>query len=456
MKRTIITGFFALCALVLFAQQEKEKVMYIKLTDGTVLEYHVSAIRGEMYFKGKAVVKDDDYTQISRADLVLDGTRININLTAEFCCDDPNVTTGNYMRDWGIVYSTSPDVTIENGTLIDLSNLGFVMYNNDMDLTSGSISFKMGESVSVNSSTDVYADLEYNTTYYFRSYVRCPTPDFRDEQYFYSKEQSVNTGKPSMEYYDIHTIPAYAAEYGYVFPTEEAWATFDEQYPYFECCINDVIFAAHWNDYLTPERHEALKAQCTTVHECAEGKLYLLDTVGEEFFEYLLGVYAVEYTMPGYTELLDESTHTVGAYVECDASWNVPGNGYWKYTADEKKNPSIQIQLSKDMLANYRYKVELTLAPNTDPEETLPSKVTVKIFYATGGVTIANKLVTNVGECTVITADELVSNSFGEASIEILSDMKIGPEGKKYSPILRVAQIKVIPCGPSSESMSVE
>ena len=456
MKRIFYTALCALMTLSTVAQTEK--VMRVHMTDGTVKEYHVGALR-DFSFTGLAVVSDDDYTQISQLDLVMEGYEINFDITADFGFNDSYVNTEGaiYGQDWGILYSTSPDVTVENGTLVELK----WPLTNVNELSSHRVSFRMGESVSDRDNyyndEGVYADLEYATTYYFRSFVYRPAiGDLYEEQYFYSAVNSVEVGNPSMSLYGASILPDHVAEKGYVFPSFSAWDEFDEQYPYFECCINDVIFAAHWNDYLTPERHEALKAQCTTVHECAEGKLYLLDTVGEEFFEYLLGVYAVEYTMPGYTELLDELTHTVGTYVECDASWNVPGNGYWKYTADEKKNPSIQIQLSKDMLANYRYKVELTLAPNTDPEETLPSKVTVKIFYATGGVTIANKLVTNVGECTVITTDELVSNSFGEASIEILSDMKIGPEGKKYSPILRVAQIKVIPCGPSSESVSVE
>ena len=454
MKRIFYTALCALMTLGVSAQTEK--VMRVHKTDGTVMEYHVAALR-DFSFTGMAVVSDDDYTQISKLDLVMEGNEINIDVTANFGFDDQYITGTRYGQDWGILYSTSPDVTLENGTLVELKS----PLNSTNAPSSHYVSFRMGESVRDweynynEEGVNVY--LEYATTYYFRSFVYRPAiGDLYEEQYFYSAVKSVEVGNPSMSLYGASILPGYVAEKGYVFPSSSAWSGFDELYPYFEGYRYDEIFAAHWNDYLTPERYEALKAQCTTVHECAEGKLYLLDTIGEEFLDSLLGVYAVEYTMSGYTALLDELTHTVGTYVECDASWNVPGNGYWKYTADEKKNPSIQIQLSKDMLANYRYKVELTLAPNTDPEETLPSKVTVKIFYDTGGVTIANRLVTNVGECTVITTDELVSNSFGEACIEILSDMKIGPEGKKYSPILRVAQIKVIPCGPSSESVSEE
>lgn len=456
MKRIFYT---ALCALMtLGASAQTQKVMRIHKTDGTVLEYYVAELH-DFSFKGMAVVSDDEYTQISKLDLVMEGNEINFDITVNFGFDDQYITGSRYGKDWGILYSTSPDVTVENSTLVELKSPLTSVDN----LSSHRVSFRLGESVKEweynYNERGVNVDLEYATTYYFRSFVYRPAiGDLYEEQYFYSAVKSVAVGNPSMSLYGASILPDYVAEKGYVYPSSSAWNEFNEQYPYFD--LRDARYRAEiitlWNDYLTPERHEAFKAQCTTVHECAEGKLYLIDTIGKEFLDYLLGVYSVEYTMPGYTELLNESTHTVGTYVECDVSWNVPGNGYWKYTADEKRNPSIRIQLSKNMLANYRYKVELTLAPNTDPEETLPSKVTVMIDYATGGATIANKLVTNVGECTVITADELVSNSFGTASLEILSDMKIGPEGKKYSPILRVAQIKVTPCEPSSEKVSVE
>ena len=271
--------------------------------------------------------------------------------------------------------------------------------------------------------------------------------DLYEEQYFYSAVKSVAVGYPSMSIYGAYILPDYVAEKGYVYPSSSAWHEFDEQYPYFP-----YRFDNHWNDYLTPERHEALKAQCTTVHECAEGKLYLLDVVGEEFLQYLLDIYATEFVADLQTAVLDEASSTEATYVECDASWGVPGNGYWKYTAAAKKNPAIELTLPKRMMRNYNYKIEITLAPNTEAEETLPSKVSARLCPMLGGtVDLASKFETSVSECSVITLEGVKVNYFTEAGVEIESVMNHSNRGGdvgKFLPILRVAQVKVIPMGP--------
>lgn len=445
MKRIFYT---ALCALMtLGASAQTEKVMRVHMTDGTVKEYHVGALR-DFSFTGLAVVSDDDYTQISQLDLVMEGDGINFDITANFGFDDPYITGSRYGQDWGILYSTSPDVTVENGTLVELKSPLTKVDN----LSSHSVSFRFGESVSDRDNhyndEGVYADLEYATTYYFRSFVYRPAiGDLYEEQYFYSAVKSVAVGYPSMGIYGASILPDYVAEKGYVYPSSSAWREFDEQYPYFEYHFDD-----HWNDYLTPERHEALKAQCTTVHECAEGKLYLLDVVGEEFLQYLLDIYATEFVADLQTAVLDEASSTEATYVECDASWGVPGNGYWKYTAAAKKNPAIELALPKRMMRNYNYKIEITLAPNTEAEETLPSKVSARLCPISGGtVALASKFETSVSECSVITLEGVKVNDFTEAGVEIESVMNHsnrGGEVGKFLPILRVAQVKVIPMGP--------
>lgn len=450
MKRIFYT---ALCALMtLGASAQTEKVMRVHMTDGTVKEYHVGALR-DFSFTGLAVVSDDDYTQISQLDLVMEGDGINFDITANFGFDDPYIIGSRYGQDWGILYSTSPDVTVENGTLVELKSPLTKVDN----LSSHSVSFRFGESVrdwdDRYNEEGVYADLEYATTYYFRSFVYRPAiGDLYEEQYFYSAVKSVAVGYPSMRIYGASILPDYVAEKGYVYPSYSAWSEFDEQYPYFECYSNDDIFAAHWNDYLTPERHEALKAQCTTVHECVEGKLYLLDTVGEEFLQYLLDIYATEFVADLQTAVLDEASSTEATYVECDASWGVPGNGYWKYTAAAKKNPFIELALPKRMMRNYNYKIEITLAPNTEAEETLPSKVSARLCPMYGGtVDLASKFETSVSECSVITLEGVKVNSFTEVGVEIESVMNHSNRGGdvgKFLPILRVAQVKVIPMGP--------
>ena len=61
MKRTILLAVLCMvCTIGLFAQ--KEKVVRIHKTDGTVVEYHAAAIR-DFSFSGKAIVNDGDYTE---------------------------------------------------------------------------------------------------------------------------------------------------------------------------------------------------------------------------------------------------------------------------------------------------------------------------------------------------------------------------------------------------------
>ena len=448
MKRTILTSLCALFALGLFAQVEK--TLIIHKTDGTKVEYFVEGI-SYFSFRGKAIVNDDDYTQIADLALALEGTKINIDITAAFTADDPYATDNRYGTGWGILYSTSPDVTIENGTLVEL-NMEVIKPFPGIYLPSDTLRVRLGESV-LQTNEGCKADLEYNTTYYFRSFVRREANnDIYEEEYFYSKEKSVSVGKPSMNLYNVSIIPAYAAESGYIFPTEEAWAAFDEQYPYFTLSRgnNKELVLNHWNEYLTPERINTLKAQCSVVYDCAEGMLYLLDNIGEDFCNYVLSFYEGEQVLAGYSEQLDENAGTVGAYVECDASWNVPDNSYWKYTADTRKNPSIEIPLTKWMLANYLYNVEITLAPNTQAEETLPSKVKAVLSYGAGGAEIlATEFETSVSECSVITVDSVDVTAFTDATLSIASVMNTSnrsPDKNKFLPILRVAQIKITPC----------
>ena len=451
MKRTILLAVLCMvCTIGLFAQ--KEKAVRIHKTDGTVVEYHAAAIR-DFSFSGKAIVNDGDYTEITDIALALNETEINIDITATFSADDPYITGNSYGEDWGILYSTSPNVTIESGTLIKDGERIPNKIKIEGSLASGTTDIKWGESFSDRIPEEgYYADLEYNTTYYFRSYVRRPAnSDIYEEEYFYSSEKSLSTGKPSMAYYGLTGIPAYASERGYVMPTEEAWATFDEQYPYFSLSDYKRTVINHWKEYLTPERIDAIKAQCATRYDCVEGMLYMADAVDEDFCQYLLDIYDREFVLDGASESVEKGEAT---YIECDASWNVPGNSYWRYAPanlNSKVNPSVRIPLPEYMLANYYYTIELTLAPNTDEAETLPSKVTARLLHE-GAVAsvLAQGQSTETDKCTVFVVDSIEVTSFDEGVLEISSAIVYGnradpKDNGKFLPVLRIAQIKVTP-----------
>ena len=465
MKRIILTSLCALCSLGLFAQTEK--TLIIHKTDGTKVEYLVEGITN-ISFSGKAIVNDGDYTQITDLALTLEGTKINIDIAATFNADDPYIIGGSYGTAWGILYSTSPDVTVENGTLVKGYRYRTEPYLQGSSLSSGKVNYRIGESVTREEEREdagSYVDLEYNTTYYFRTFVYRPeNSGICSEAYFYSKEKSVSTGKPSMAYYDIELkhIPSYSLEIGCVLPTEEAWAAFDEQYPYFTAAERDTLIK-YWNEYLTPERIGSVKAQCNTVHDCAEGMLYLLDNISEDFCHYLLSLCEGEYVMQGYSETFEEAQRT---YIECDASWNVPGNGYWEYYSSNS-NPTVEIPLPKNVLAGYNYRVEVTLAPNTEQTDTLPSKVRIIMqcpsneHYVTEDFLLTEETcVVSPHECTVLVSDSIEPKEFGRAKLSIMSNLSYReirnysyylkkPEKYAnetvYAPTLRIAQIKVVP-----------
>ena len=114
MKRIFLAGLCAIFSMGLFAQ----KALIIHKTDGTRLEIPMEAVKG-FDFKAKAIVNDGDYTQIANTTLH-SGEQLDITFTAEFHTEDPFISkeTPCYGENWGILYATTPNVTVENGELL--------------------------------------------------------------------------------------------------------------------------------------------------------------------------------------------------------------------------------------------------------------------------------------------------------------------------------------------------
>ena len=448
MKRIFLVGLCAIFSMGLFAQ----KALIIHKTDGTKLEIPMEAVNG-FDFKGKAIVNDGDYTQIANTTLH-SGEQLDITFTAEFHTEDPFISkeTPCYGENWGILYATTPNVTVENGELLqpakghELAIESFVQ---------GAIDVQFGESRSFSGNYVLSsADLDFETTYYIRTFVLRPSnSDIYEEEYFYSKEQSVYTGKPTMLYYGATIDPALYAKTGYVMPSDSAWMSLADRYPYIAVkgtCAE--VIKEHWNDYLTPERLAALKPLCTTTYECCDGILYILDFIDDDFAQYAINLYDDEFTTSGNTEEYNQSTVTL---IECDASWNVPNNCYWEYKpATPTGNPDLTIKLSKPLMANYNYTIEVMFAPDITQTDTLPSKFNLTFEYTSENgklkrMILGKDLQTNDQLGTVFTFDSLSVGGFGEAALEIKG--RVGSRETQYSRILRIAQIKVTPLGPIEE-----
>ncbi len=452
MKRMILAGLSVVFSIGLFAQ----KALIVHKTDGTTEEFPMEALRG-FYFAGKAIVNDGDYVSLSTS--LRSDVSLAIDVAVEFHTNDPILAREypQYGENWGILYSTSPDVTLENGTLVELDRQSIE------SIAEGSFSFCCTEIPKNNilPEQDSYSlmTLDFETTYYFRAYVRRSSNYGYEEAYFYSKEQAVYTDKPKMVYYGATIDPTPYAQTGYVMPSDSSWISLAERCPYIAVngTCSDAI-KGHWNTFLTVERIDSLKPLCTMVYECSDGMLYVLDSIGDDFAEYVTDSYDDEYVMSGYTELDDFMT--VQSYVECSEEWGVPSNGYWKYApASSRGNVGATYALSQPMLAGYLYTIEVTFAPDTEQVDTVPTRYDITYVYLNekgkkNRVQFARQALASQNECTVVTFDSLVAGGFGEASIEIKSNVP-SREYKYYSRTLRIAQIKVTPVGPYKQQEAV-
>ena len=77
----------------------------------------------------------------------------------------------------------------------------------------------------------------------------------------------------------------------------------------------------------------------------------------------------------GYSELdeTDAAKVTI-SHMQCGAEWNVPGNEYWVYEPVRQTGTiSATLPFTLPVLAGYNYAIEITLAPDTERNDTLPT-----------------------------------------------------------------------------------
>lgn len=422
MKR-ILTLALCLASIVgMYAQ----KALIIHKTDGTKIEIPMKALNG-FDFAGKAVVNDDDYTRIISTALH-SGTELSMDIAAIFNFQDPYLQDRNNGRDFGVVYATSPDVDIETGTLLQMSaDAIFSSPHNDTLYVSLS-----GE------------NLEFETNYYFRSFIR---RDFVcegiDGEYFYSKVQCVNTGKPKMIYYGVDVDAKKYRKTGYVSVSTTALEAFIGSHAYLYGCKANTLVEL-WEEYLTPETIAKLIPSCTARYDCDECMLYILETIDEGFLDFIIDKCSVEVAMSGETEDYANCTDTV---IVCKESWGVPGNAYWEYAGEgAASNPQLTYALSAFLLANHSYRLDIIVAPDVvkleNGLEIKPSK-----FYANcANWKTSENIIANNEECATYTY-EFVTDKFAQAELVVRSNIS-SRERNKYDNTLRIVGIKLTPLGP--------
>ena len=139
--------------------------------------------------------------------------------------------------------------------------------------------------------------------------------------------------------------------------------------------------------------------------------------------------------------------------VVCDASWGVPGNVYWEYSGTTvTANPDLTYTTSLPLLANYKYKVEVVMAPETVDEEKLPNKYNL-LFQNEYKEPLGKRMAENATQCAVHSF-EVVTTQFVESVVRISG--VVGSRETGYDRSLRVAQIKITPMEPYFEEPIAE
>lgn len=418
MKRYIIAAWCIIFSLGLYAQ----KALIIHKKDGTKIEIPTQGVEG-FYFTGKAVVNDGDYTQIVKHKEYIPTTptgTLALTLYAAY-------HGGMKFDERGICYSTTPgDVSNKQpftteGSLVDIN----YSYEDDKDCNPDTLLREI-------------SGLEFETTYYFRSYVSY------QGRYYYSQEYSINTGKPTMGWHGAKVDPAKYTATGYVMPSDSAWETLTATSKYINSYTEFLV--EEWNRFLTPERIELLKPQCRQKFDCRDGILYLIDTIDGDFVAHVMDICSKEVVFAGNAAEYKQSSAPVE--VTCDAEWGVPNNVYWEYEPSTLTgNPNLTFTSPMPLLANYQYKLEFVAAPETVNEEKLPNKYNLS-FKNQESETLGKNITPDPTQCTIYTF-EVTTSQFIESSFVLQG--KIGARETGFDRTTRVALVKMTPIGPIEE-----
>ena len=185
----------AIVGLAFTLQMTAQKVLVIHKKDGSAIEVPYGS---SISFTGKAKVNDNEYTRLSNINLVAnvnEGEKPYMEVTID---EKGAQAYGNFVptEEKGFLYSMTAGVTIESGKSVVPDA------ENKVTLT----------------------DLDFNTTYYLRSYVTY------QGNIYYSQETPVNTGLPYMSWYGVKADSEKYKQTGYVHPTDAAIETLFAKY----------------------------------------------------------------------------------------------------------------------------------------------------------------------------------------------------------------------------------
>ena len=409
----------AIICMAFTMQTFAQKVFVVHKKDGTRIE---APVVSNIHFTGKAQVNDNEYTSVEVN--VTNDVESGTYPYAEFTLDNSGLQEyGNIPSDdienFGILYSITPGITLDNGTFITPDRQGLFAIK----------------------------DLNFNTTYYYRSYVV-----YKGETY-YSSEQSFTTEKPTMRWYVTSMPDVFLTEKMFVYPSEEAWQKFIEKYSlYFELketIVRDQLLEEQWCRFMNMGKAKELATKCTQKYDCRDGVIYLLDEIGDDF---LASFDNMECVMYGTVGLVTDEEYT--RYCEapdtivCAPEFNVPDNTYYKFRPTSNTNPRVTYAVDQLMLANQEYELEIIMAPDTEVEEASRLPNIIRIEHLFGGNSfrkssrIEDDLTTDPQKCMTYTYT-ITPTEFGKNAIRIESQVTTRNNGKTATRIMRIAKITV-------------
>lgn len=424
MKKFILMALCIACTTNISAQKD----MVVHKKDGTTIRIPM-ILKPTVSFWGKNVTKDNDYVTVSEISGKKDGHDITVSVP------EGSDYILQAFDSCGVVWSSTPGVTIENGVKASLINDGYDRRHYQI----------AGHS------------LDYETEYYYRAYV-C-----KYGLTYYSEEKS------HIFYQNIRTFIGYTPEWdfeqsAYVYPTDEAFKSGFKGFTGIECSDTSLaVLKEEWKAYLTQDKAKELIAKGGEIKKCHEGDLCYINEISEDFINAMFeeGTSDCTWDINYDTDYNGEALYTRMCTIDtviCDSKWDVEGNIYWKATSTfASAHPCVGINLP-NALPGYTYKISITFAPDTEAEAdslALPNKVNLSVIESdengkmpTTGKTINNPDTGsrdfepgNTLECSTINV-EWNATDFQKRIIQIRSKFK-STERNIYSRTLRIAKVAV-------------
>ncbi|MBQ0143167.1 MAG: hypothetical protein KBT06_10325, partial [Prevotellaceae bacterium] len=266
---------------------------------------------------------------------------------------------------------------------------------------------------------------------------------------------------------DIQQAIAYGASEPFIFPSTHACQEFvnDNKLYFLDDEGEDVMakeivcryFARHLNDELI----NFYKSNYGTRYECSDGKtVYVVDEIMDDYLHYLLSQQGcIDLSQPDMTTKNGAPFYTKYcqvplSFVKLDSNeYNVDGY-YAVRPVSASTNPYIAYEVPFPMMAQSKYTIRITMAPDVESEEPLPnlfriytySKSSNSATYPNGGTTVSNSeggtnFVTSANEFNTISFD--YETSYATNLLIQLESRIPSKQTLTYSRTIRIAEISI-------------